>query len=145
MEGSITFSITDRAANFGLGDDQAVDVQLVVVLGVGDGAFQRLLHGHRDAALGEGQGRNRFGSATATDQASHQVQLARADADIPRHRLRFGLREGAGVLRLAHLHQPRFAFLSDECPPKVRVGENSPNLWPTMFSETCTGMNFFPL
>ena len=48
------------------------------------------------------------------------------------------------MLRLAH-RQPRFAFLSDECPVKVRVGENSPNLWPTMFSVTCTGMNFCPL
>src|SRR5262245_6276591 len=32
-----------------------------------------------------------------------------------------------------------------ECPLNVRVGENSPSLWPTMFSVTYTGMNFFPL
>ena len=30
-------------------------------------------------------------------------------------------------------------------PLKVRVGANSPSLWPTMFSVTYTGMNFFPL
>src|SRR5947209_18975847 len=32
-----------------------------------------------------------------------------------------------------------------ECPLKVRVGENSPSLWPTMFSVMYTGMNFLPL
>src|SRR5215470_17898445 len=32
-----------------------------------------------------------------------------------------------------------------ECPLNCRVGENSPSLWPTMFSVTYTGMNFFPL
>ena len=33
----------------------------------------------------------------------------------------------------------------DEWPLKVRVGENSPSLWPTMFSVMYTGMNFRPL
>src|SRR3954451_2791647 len=32
-----------------------------------------------------------------------------------------------------------------ECPLNCRVKLNSPNLWPTMFSVTYTGMNFFPL
>src|ERR1700676_439947 len=32
-----------------------------------------------------------------------------------------------------------------EWPLNVRVGENSPSLWPTMFSVTYTGMNFLPL
>src|SRR4029077_19035353 len=31
------------------------------------------------------------------------------------------------------------------CPLKIRVGANSPSLWPTMFSATYTGMNFRPL
>src|SRR5574341_34373 len=30
-------------------------------------------------------------------------------------------------------------------PRKVRVGANSPNLWPTMFSVTKIGTNFLPL
>src|SRR5689334_5384201 len=37
------------------------------------------------------------------------------------------------------------AFLSPECPWKVRVGANSPSLWPTMFSVTKTGTNLRPL
>ena len=40
---------------------------------------------------------------------------------------------------------PTFAFLSAAWPWKVRVGANSPNLWPTMFSVTNTGTNFRPL
>src|SRR6266852_3752245 len=31
------------------------------------------------------------------------------------------------------------------CPLKIRVGENSPSLCPTIFSVTYTGMNFLPL
>src|SRR4030065_128599 len=37
------------------------------------------------------------------------------------------------------------AFLSAEWPLKVRVRENSPSLWPTMFSDTYTGMCCLPL
>jgi hypothetical protein len=37
-------------------------------------------------------------------------------------------------------------FLSDpEWPRKIRVGENSPNLWPTRFSVTYTGTQVLPL
>ena len=36
-------------------------------------------------------------------------------------------------------------FFSAGWPLKVRVGENSPSLWPTMFSVTNTGMNLRPL
>src|SRR5215475_4647218 len=34
---------------------------------------------------------------------------------------------------------------SPECTKNVRVGENSPSLWPTMFSVINTGINFRPL
>src|SRR5215471_17192962 len=36
-------------------------------------------------------------------------------------------------------------FFSAEWPEKVRVGANSPSLWPTMFSVTNAWMNFRPL
>src|SRR5881392_3087831 len=45
---------------------------------------------------------------------------------------------GAGVEGAA-------TFLSAECPLKVRVSANSPSLWPTMFSDTYTGMCCLPL
>ena len=37
------------------------------------------------------------------------------------------------------------AFFSPVWPWNVRVGANSPSLWPTMFSVTNTGRNFLPL
>ena len=40
---------------------------------------------------------------------------------------------------------PWRTFFSAEWPWKVRVGANSPSLWPTMFSVTNTGMNLRPL
>src|SRR5205809_818834 len=40
---------------------------------------------------------------------------------------------------------PTFVFLSPEWPWNVRVGANSPSLWPTMRSVTKTGTNLRPL
>src|SRR5690242_15477760 len=55
----------------------------------------------------------------------------------------------AGALPAAGGAPAGAAFLSTalvpEWPRKSRVGANSPNLWPTMFSVTYTGMNLFPL
>ena len=75
----------------------------------------------------------------AADRLRHQIELARGDADVAadRHRLMVGENARAGFLA----HQALFAFLSPppEWPWKVRVGENSPSLWPTMSSVTSTG------
>src|SRR6266545_4513531 len=51
---------------------------------------------------------------------------------------RYFFAAGAGAAALA-------TFFSAEWPWKVRVGANSPSLWPTMFSVTNTGTNFRPL
>ena len=59
--------------------------------------------------------------------------------------LRPELRAASRGRFLAHRRYALFAFLSAEWPWKVRVGENSPNLWPIMLSVTKTGMNFWPL
>src|ERR1700761_8669162 len=134
----------DGAADLGAGNDQAIDIERMVVLSVGDGAFQRLLHLVRDAALAEGQRVDRALGRHVADHRSDEVQLARADAQVADDALRFGFRQAAWMGRLAH-DQPRLAFLSAACPVNVRVGENSPNLWPTMFSFTCTGRNLWPL
>src|SRR5690606_27738792 len=57
-------------------------------------------------------------------------------------RERLVLTYAAGSLLLAHQRLP---LLSAACPGKLRVGANSPSLWPTMSSLTDTGMNFCPL
>ena len=45
--------------------------------------------------------------------------------------------------RIAHFFT---TFLSEpECPRKMRVGANSPSLWPTRFSVTYTGTQVLPL
>src|SRR6185312_15807404 len=134
-------------ADAGLGDDEIVDVEVVVVLGVGDGAFQHLLDLMRDAARRELQLGERSLDALAADGLRHQVQLARAGADVAADGRGLGVREDAGARFLAH-QSALFAFLSPppaEWPWKVRVGENSPSLWPTMSSVTSTGMCFLPL
>ena len=55
-----------------------------------------------------------------------------------------GPRGSRAVLRcVAHFFT---TFLSDpEWPRKIRVGENSPSLWPTRFSVTYTGTHVLPL
>jgi hypothetical protein len=102
-------------ADPGLGHDQVVDVEPVIVLGVGDRALQRLLHLGRDAALGEGQIGQRLGDRFLADHRGDEVQLARTRADhlVDRHRLVFGDAAGIGFLAHAYL---RFAFLSAACP-----------------------------
>src|SRR5690606_14607438 len=67
-------------ADISLGDVKAVDVELVVVLGVGDGRLQHLLHLAGDASPVEGelgQGRLRV---QATDSLGDHIELLRADA-----------------------------------------------------------------
>jgi hypothetical protein len=58
----------------------AVHVETVVVLGVGDGRLQALLHVARDAALGEGEVGQRLVHLLAADHAGDEVQLLRRGA-----------------------------------------------------------------
>src|SRR6185437_4566561 len=101
-------------------DIELVDVELVVVLGVG---------------------------ALAADHLRHEIELARADAQRPG--ISRGLAVGQAALGGWLAHDvgalTRTAFLSAEWPWKVRVGANSPSLWPIMCSVTSTGMNLWPL
>src|SRR5579872_722023 len=123
----------------GFRDDELVDVDVFgFVLHVGDGGVQHLLDDRRDALVGIAQrGAGVIGLLPA-DQVDHQPRLLRGDADVSGFCFGFHMVLYAG---LAFVSVAAFT----ECPLNWRVGENSPSLWPTMFSVTYTGMNFFPL
>src|SRR5579871_3198283 len=127
-----------------LGDDQRVDVELVVVLGIGYRRFERPLDVAGDPLAAEGEVGERRRHLLAADQLRHQVQLLRRDADHRSAGAGFRIRERPLALDLAH-DQLLLAFLSEAWPWKVRVGANSPNLWPTMSSLTSTGTCLLPL
>ena len=124
---------------------QAVDVELVVVLGVGDRRLQRLAHVLRDPLPRELQLRQRPLAPLAADQLRHQVQLARADAQIARHRHRL-------VFAEPPLETPVCPWLTPSSPSCRRSGRGRSGsartrrtCGPTMFSVTSTGTNFLPL
>src|SRR6185369_463216 len=132
----------DRLADRSLGDDERVDVEIVVVLGVGDRAREHLLcvAGHR--LLREGENVQRLLGLAAADQRRDEVELLRRTTDRGSDGQRLVVGDAAGSFLLAHYRLP---FLSAAWPGKLRVGANSPSLWPTMSSLTDTGMNFIPL
>src|ERR1700743_2993546 len=118
---------------------------------------------HRsDALLGEGRCFQRLPPAPAVDQIEHQAALLRRHAlklglgpvffCLDCHRLFLNLSAsdpsflaGLYVLTCYFAFAPASAALPAVWPLKVRVGANSPSLWPTMFSVTYTGTNFLPL
>src|SRR5712691_8464212 len=116
-------------------DDEVVADQTVVRLRVRDGRMQHLLDFARGGTLGEGEDRPRLGYRAAADVLRDEPRLARRDA----HPLRLG----AHFLLLRSRDGRHYfftsAFRSPEWPRNVRVGANSPSLWPTICSVTNTG------
>lgn len=64
-----------RLAHEGLADDEVVDIQIVVVLGIGDRAFEALLHIGGDALAGELEIGKRRLDLLPTNELRHEVQL----------------------------------------------------------------------
>src|ERR1044072_6970111 len=128
----------DRLADARLGDDERVDVEIVVVFGIADRGGEHLpdVPGHR---LGrEAQYVERLAGLLAADQGRDQIELLRRAADLAADRQRLILGDSAGGFLLAHYLLP---FLSEAWPGKKRVGANSPSFMPTMSSLTDTGTN----
>src|SRR6185369_5574156 len=76
------------------------------------------------------------------DDVEHEAGLAGRAADVQRRGLGAAARPGLEVLlvELGTGHQRFLAFFSwPAWYLKVRVGENSPSLWPTIDSVTYTG------
>src|SRR5690349_21273850 len=120
--------------------DQLVDVDVFKpVLRVSDRRLQHLLHRRRDPLVGRPQRVQRRARVLSADQVDDQPRLLRRNSNVACFRFGFhdSLYAGLAVFSVVA------AFT--EWPLKVRVGENSPSLCPTMFSVTYTGMNFLPL
>ena len=81
----------------------------------------------------------------AADELGEKIELLRADAQHADSRLGLVVGEAPRVGFLGHRGYALFAFLSAEWPWNVRVGANSPNLWPIISSDTSTGMCLWPL
>ena len=85
-----------------MGDDQIVDVEIMVVLGVGDRGFERLLDLDRNPFSGELKIGERGRDLLAPDKLGDKVELLRTDAQHARRRLGFVLRLTAWIGRFGH-------------------------------------------
>src|SRR5690554_5766693 len=110
-------------------DEERVFEHVVVVHGVRFGTLQQFQHRLGRALIGEAQDVLSLLDILAADEVGHQARLLRGD---PQHAQR-------GLSLRSHA-QP-----FPECERKLRVGENSPSLCPTMVSWTNTGTCWRPL
>jgi hypothetical protein len=104
-------------------DEQLFFRHAVVVLGVRDRGVEQLHHGLGGTALTEAQDLAGVGDVLADDESEHLADLGRRGAVVAQARGGFD-------------HQRR---LDLSCPAwyrNVRVGANSPSLWPTIASVT---------
>ena len=101
-----------RLANIGFLDEQAVDIQRVVVLCVGDSRLQRLFNVTGDTTTREGQGGDRLVDVHAPDHRGNKIQLLRADTQVAQHRLGFTVCQNSWCSLLTHACLYRFDFLS---------------------------------
>src|SRR5579875_980312 len=126
-----------RGVHLDARDRQVVHVEPLVLLRVRDRGPERLVDKPR-ALLGHVFQRvERLVDRLAADRVGDEPALLRRDACVA---------QDCGDF--CHVRAPQVAastFLSPECALNVRVGANSPNLWPTMFSVTRTGMCCRPL
>ena len=107
-----------RLADIGLGDDEIVDVELVIVLGVGDRALERLLHVARDALAGELADR-RAPSSTFLPRISCATRLSFCGETRSMRATAFASLS-ASRRGLACFDMPCLSLSSPSCPPRGR-------------------------
>src|SRR4029077_19088693 len=90
------------AADCGLLDIEAVDIELVVVFRVSDRSLQSFLDVAGDAAVRKGELGQRGGGGLAADRLGDEVELARAGAHPTKAGLGLGLIKAARRRRLTH-------------------------------------------
>ena len=93
--------------------EQIIDIEIVIVLGIGDCGLEHLLHLPRHALLREAEFVQRRFRPQAADRLRNKIELARGDADVRADGLRLGIGQNARACFLAH-YSALFAFLSPE-------------------------------
>src|SRR6516165_2997476 len=91
-----------RTTDGGLLDVEAIDIELVVVFGVGDRRLQYLLDVASDATMGKSELCQREGGGLAADRLGDKVEFARAGAQPAQTSLCLGLIKAAWRRWLAH-------------------------------------------
>ena len=95
-----------RLADMSLGNDEIVDVEIVIVLRIGDRRFQALAHVAGDALAREFEIGERGRYFLAANELRQQIELLRADPQHAGNRLGLVVGERALALFLAHRCSP---------------------------------------
>src|SRR5262249_62386779 len=91
-----------RLAHVRLGDDEIVDVEVVIVLGVGDRRLQALAHFFGDALARKLEVGERGRGLLSADERGEKIELLRRDPQHAGDRLGLVLGEAALALAFAH-------------------------------------------
>src|ERR1700738_1076494 len=97
----------DALADMGLGHDQIVDLEVMVVFGVGDRRLQALLDVDRDPLARKLQIGKGSRSLPAADQLRDKIKLLRAHPKHPGALLGLVIREAPCALWFAHRLNPQ--------------------------------------
>ncbi len=112
-----------RLADMRLGNDEIVDVEVVIVLRIGDRRFQTLAHVAGDAFARKFEIGERGRHLLAADELRQQIQLLRTDPQHAGDRLGLVVGERALALLLAHRSSPS---LTTRSPPAQQPAPPSP-------------------
>jgi len=99
-----------RLADMRFGDDEIVDVEIVIVLRIGDRGFETFAHVAGDALAREFEVGERGRDLLAADKLGEKVELLRADPQHAGNRLRLGVGQRALALFFAHECSPRLTM-----------------------------------
>src|SRR6185437_7427519 len=107
-----------------------VDVEVVIVLGVGDCRLETFLYVMSDALARKFEIGERLRNLLAADELCQQVQLLRAHAQHAGHRLGFVVGERTLTALLAHDASPRLTTRRRPVPePQPRRRPRQARLW----------------
>src|ERR1700761_1652367 len=120
----------DGLTDMSLGDDQIVDVEVVIVLRIGDCRFQAFAHVAGNALAREFEIGKRGRDLLAANELRKQVELLRADAQHPRDGLGLVIGQIPLALLLAHRYSPNLTTRRPTAPPPAPQHRRRRCAWP---------------